>query len=604
MRQALVEASLQGLVAFLAVWAVCRWVRLPTSWQVWLWRGVHLKLLVSTFWILPLPLLPSEPSRPPKQPLTLDSPLPPAASLTVAPTMSAEPKPRSVDPVVLIWATGATGMLVRGIRSGQETRRRLRRARPCEDDRAQRIWSSLGRREPLLQSAEVASPLVAGPWRSRALVPSGWLSLADNVSLELALAHEAAHLRRRDLLWQVPAALCQLIFWFLPFVPIANRRLRESTEAACDAEALRRCRAAPAQLAELLVALPAPPKAFPAALPMAAADAETLKRRIQSMFHPVHRPKPGVAIAVFVAATGALVPWQAVAQAPAPDTYSDRQLQRVARSLTVLEAIDREIALSETQQTAMKRASEAAYRRIRNHGNALQALAQRGASNRERQNLDRLERERIYRENDGEFWAVYNPSQQRRMIELALQYVGGSALSYPSVQEALGLTPDQRRRVSEAVAELRRHQSDRHPPMTVQIRKPTERERRILAQIRRELPDATGERRRSLIQREAMIRMRFERPGLTTRMVTLRTPSGETERTARWVDIRSGKTMPDGQTIRRTERQEWKNLGERLLASLTNAQRDRWNAMLGERFPFPPGDLASWAAARHGRAQP
>ncbi|HJY87915.1 MAG TPA: POTRA domain-containing protein, partial [Candidatus Acidoferrales bacterium] len=69
-----------------------------------------------------------------------------------------------------------------------------------------------------------------------------------------ALAHELAHLKRRDLLWSWVPILAHTCFWFFPVSWLTLREYSQAREEACDADALRVTRGQPDAYARLLLA--------------------------------------------------------------------------------------------------------------------------------------------------------------------------------------------------------------------------------------------------------------------------------------------------------------------------------------------------------------
>ena len=93
---------------------------------------------------------------------------------------------------------------------------------------------------PVALSCELAGPAVAGVLNPVLLLPAGTVHLLSSEEVRAVLAHELAHLRRHD-----PAAnlLCSLLALPLSFHPVAHwagRRIRQTREMACDAEAASR----------------------------------------------------------------------------------------------------------------------------------------------------------------------------------------------------------------------------------------------------------------------------------------------------------------------------------------------------------------------------
>ena len=157
---------------------------------------------------------------------------PPPAALTVA------------DLVVPIWLGGlALNFLVLLIGVAR-LRWLASRAIPVEDGRwfeaaghAARLIE-LARQPRLLRGDHPALLVTWGLLRPKVLLPSGAESWGDE-RLRLVLAHELAHIRRRDWLMQIGAELLRSIYWFNPLMWIGSARLRQESEQACDDEVLR-----------------------------------------------------------------------------------------------------------------------------------------------------------------------------------------------------------------------------------------------------------------------------------------------------------------------------------------------------------------------------
>jgi beta-lactamase regulating signal transducer with metallopeptidase domain len=92
--------------------------------------------------------------------------------------------------------------------------------------RAPRVWFVPGVVCPMLW------PLGRG---ARVLIPNElWDRLGEGQRLSL-LAHELAHLRRRDHWVRLPEVLASVLYWWCPLAWYARRRLREAEELCCDA---------------------------------------------------------------------------------------------------------------------------------------------------------------------------------------------------------------------------------------------------------------------------------------------------------------------------------------------------------------------------------
>ena len=106
-----------------------------------------------------------------------------------------------------------------------------------------RLSLRFGIRRPidLRISARISGPLAMGIWRSVVLLPVSALTSLTPEQLELVLAHELAHIRRADYLWNMLQTMIETLFFFHPAVWWVSRNLREQRELCCDDAALACC---------------------------------------------------------------------------------------------------------------------------------------------------------------------------------------------------------------------------------------------------------------------------------------------------------------------------------------------------------------------------
>jgi beta-lactamase regulating signal transducer with metallopeptidase domain len=118
--------------------------------------------------------------------------------------------------------------------------------------RCRPIQSSVWRDQASALSAQLALPTVAvlesdartplltwGLFRPRIIVPAG-AAMWTAARIESVLAHELAHIARRDWALQIAAQIVCAIHWFNPLMWMTCRRLRDESEQACDDAVLRR----------------------------------------------------------------------------------------------------------------------------------------------------------------------------------------------------------------------------------------------------------------------------------------------------------------------------------------------------------------------------
>jgi RND family efflux transporter MFP subunit len=161
---------------------------------------------------------------------------------------------------VLVWLPGAAAWwIVIGL-SSFRMHQLIRASRPVPDDlreRLARIAERLGlRRVPTvsLVSARVPPMLWAGLAGTPLLVlPEELWSGLDSVQQETVMAHELAHLKRRDHWVRRLEAVVLAVYWWDPIAWWARRELERAEEECCDAWVVRVLPAAAQAYVEALV---------------------------------------------------------------------------------------------------------------------------------------------------------------------------------------------------------------------------------------------------------------------------------------------------------------------------------------------------------------
>lgn len=214
----------------------------------------------------------------------------------------------------LLWLLGAAALLVRqlgGWRVVVALSRRPAGALPVGwSRRVDDLRRSLGiaRAVALRPAIGTASPFTAGALRPIIWVPVGAFCTLTPAQQDALLAHELAHVRRLDWIWNGLQSVIEALWFFHPAVRWLGRRVREEREHACDETAARAC-GDPIALAEALTALARLRAAPDLAL---AAHGGALLRRVARLLDapvsaPVRSPRwipallaGGVALAVWI----------------------------------------------------------------------------------------------------------------------------------------------------------------------------------------------------------------------------------------------------------------------------------------------------------------
>ena len=189
----------------------------------------------------------------------------------------------------VVWIGGTVAYLMLTLVRFVRFRRLLRVARPIDGALA-REANGLVRRLGLARSPEILtvrgrlSPLLwALSRRPKVVLPADLLERIDHDSRLALIAHELAHLRRRDHWVRVLEVAVTAIHWWNPVVWWVRGRLQEAEEECCDAWVVWAMPAAAERYASSLVTTMGFLSHTGFALPPAASGArhfESLKRRL------------------------------------------------------------------------------------------------------------------------------------------------------------------------------------------------------------------------------------------------------------------------------------------------------------------------------------
>jgi bla regulator protein BlaR1 len=139
--------------------------------------------------------------------------------------------------VTLTWGIGAAAALVCFVGCQWLLRRSL---------------GPLEARDGTYRSPAARQPMLLGGWRPRIVLPSDFETFYSATECALVLAHERAHVERKDALTNAIASGLVCLFWFNPLVYWAWCRFRFDQEVACDAAVLRRAKVPQRRYAQAL----------------------------------------------------------------------------------------------------------------------------------------------------------------------------------------------------------------------------------------------------------------------------------------------------------------------------------------------------------------
>lgn len=231
--------------------------------------------------------------------------------------------------LVRVWVLGSLLVLVVGVVRVVRFDRALRRSRRPADARIGTVANELAARFGLRRTPRTCvvdadvSPFVWGAaGRALVVVPRSLVERLDERALRMVLAHEFAHVRRRDHLvrWLEWAAL--VAFWWNPVLWFARRGLRDVEELCCDALVVERLATTPKTYARALldaIELLARPALRPPLVASPMTTGGTLEKRLTMIVSDRFLGAPSRLTRALAALAAAIVLPLGIASAQAPD---------------------------------------------------------------------------------------------------------------------------------------------------------------------------------------------------------------------------------------------------------------------------------------------
>ena len=335
------RATWQGSLMVAVIWLIVRYVPgIRPATRANLWWLASLKFLIAPAAIfIPLAVLPLSPAdrhwgpavsvrrsvAKPGQVLGGDAQSRPERAISV---IRIEPVPWLLIGVGAIWGLG------RWYRDWRKVKSWVRGGRSVADTptgdmmRALGIQMGLAAPPRLMVTPNVSSPMVVGFFRPIILLPETWAEDIQPVEMPMLLAHELAHVKRRDLMMAVGPELAQIVFFFCPLAWFARQQWAVAREAACDAEAIAVTGASLQAYSNLLLRIVTRDQIGGISTAMGAtASYHTLKERFQMIQRPLHRSTRSLKLLATAAAIGCaalVLPWQ-LKSAATPEEVSQRK---------------------------------------------------------------------------------------------------------------------------------------------------------------------------------------------------------------------------------------------------------------------------------------
>lgn len=155
-------------------------------------------------------------------PIISDVLSPPETDSVVETEPKETPAKKVIDIASAVWLCGMAGMAVYGIISYILLKRKVREAAPKD--------------KGIFICDNVTSPFIMGIFRPRIYLPSS----VSETDAEMVIAHEKAHIRRKDHLWKPFGFLLLSVYWFNPLLWVAYVMFCKDIETACDEKVIKK----------------------------------------------------------------------------------------------------------------------------------------------------------------------------------------------------------------------------------------------------------------------------------------------------------------------------------------------------------------------------
>jgi beta-lactamase regulating signal transducer with metallopeptidase domain len=261
----IVQASFQGGLLFGLVWIIQRiFPKIHPTIRGWLWRIVYAKLFITLLGIKPFAI----------PWLTFHN----YSGSSLVRLMNYNPIVQRIpfvespfDPLMnvllysrikfwcFLWFLGVLFFIGLLIFLWFRNRRACQNSYPVKQPVLQYLYTELCiqmkiRRPPqLLESDTLTSPLLEGLVHPKIILPVAIVREYPLEETRLMLAHELAHYRRGDLLWNWLPAIARILFFFHPLVWLAEYEWRMLQEICCDHLAVQYTRVRSVDYGKVLV---------------------------------------------------------------------------------------------------------------------------------------------------------------------------------------------------------------------------------------------------------------------------------------------------------------------------------------------------------------
>ncbi|GAV12787.1 M56 family metallopeptidase [Paenibacillus sp. NAIST15-1] len=148
----------------------------------------------------------------------------------------------AVRVLAVVWLTGAVVLLGYNLTYWLRFLRKQKHFSPVDSPAILkiaeqcRILFSIKRPVGIYADPSAQSPYITGVFRPAVYLPKSLISEAVNEQLlKHVIAHELAHYKRKDTIWNMIGSLVFAVHWMNPFVWFMLRQMKADRELACDA---------------------------------------------------------------------------------------------------------------------------------------------------------------------------------------------------------------------------------------------------------------------------------------------------------------------------------------------------------------------------------
>ena len=140
---------------------------------------------------------------------------------------------------IVLWTIGFFLFNLRYIFGQFRMQKLMRKAKLATDERTSLYRSEIKRRYKIsspvriLTCQSVATPLATGFFRHTIILPDNYVQWSGE-HLKFVLLHEAAHIKRRDVITHFIVQFVTTLYWFNPLIWLAQKQFILEREHACD----------------------------------------------------------------------------------------------------------------------------------------------------------------------------------------------------------------------------------------------------------------------------------------------------------------------------------------------------------------------------------